>query len=105
MLLVHAPADPHSTYSRYLAEILRMEGFADFDEADLASLNGDDLSGHDLVILPRLTTTVAQAGMLTAYLEHGGKLLAFQPDDQIVRRLGIAPTFHAIASGYLHRRA
>lgn len=105
MLLVHASTDPHSTYSRYLAEILRMEGFADFDEADLASLNGDGLSGHDLVIMPRLTTTVAQAGMLAAYLEHGGKLLAFQPDDQIVRRLGIIPTFHAIASGYLHRRA
>jgi len=39
MLLIHAVTDPHSTYSHYLAEILRSEGFVDFAEADLSTLD------------------------------------------------------------------
>lgn len=102
MLLIHSSEDQHSKYSHYLAEILRMEGFTDFVEAELASLTANELSGHDIVILPRLTTTMAQTEMLADYVNQGGKLIAFQPDDQLAQRMGMSPTHQSISAGYLH---
>ncbi len=101
MLLVHSPTDEHARYSRYLAEILRMEGFADFEEAELPSLGAPELARYDLVVLPRLTTTVAQADALEAYVGGGGRLIVFFPDDQLARRLGMVPAHLAAGSGYL----
>ena len=68
MLLIHSSTDPHNTYSRYLAEILRGEGFADYDEADLRGLDRADLARHDLLILSRLTPTRHQTEMLADYV-------------------------------------
>lgn len=50
MLLIHAKNDLHSIYSAYLAEILRLEGFADFLELDLTEIEAKTLKQQDLVI-------------------------------------------------------
>jgi hypothetical protein len=102
MLLIHSSTDPHNTYSHYLAEILRGEGFVDYDEADLTDLDRTDLSRHDLLLLSRLTPTLAQTEMLTDYVAEGGRLIAFLPDRHLVSRLGMTPTFRGIDNGYLH---
>ncbi|MEI2736237.1 MAG: hypothetical protein V9G24_16555 [Rhodoblastus sp.] len=57
---------------------------------------------HDLIVLPRLTPTVAQTDLIVAYVEQGGKLLALLPDDQLLRRFGMQPRWRGIAGGYLH---
>ena len=105
MLLVHAPDDPHSRYSRYLAEILRAEGFADAAETEFARLDEAALAAHDLVILPRLATTAAQAELLARYVADGGRLLACLPDDRLARQLGLLPTYAGLLDGYLHLSA
>ena len=102
MLLIHSPTDRHSAYSRYLAELLRLEGFADFGEAELGAVDAAILSGQDLVVLPRLTTTVAQAEMLGDYVAAGGRLLAFLPDFLLLQKTGLRPTFRGVDAGYLH---
>ncbi len=102
MLLIHAQSDRHSAYSHYLAEILKMEGFLDFVEAELGAIDAATLSRHDLLILPRLMTTVAQAELLTNYVAEGGRLLAFMPDYFLLQKMGMRPTFRGLDAGYLH---
>jgi hypothetical protein len=102
MLLIHAPHDYHSRYSHYLAEILRLEGFADFDEADIATLDAVGLARHGLVILPRLTLTRTQAELMQQYVTSGGRLLSMMPDAQFVPHFGLAPTWCGIDGGWLH---
>jgi hypothetical protein len=102
MLLLHAAENRHSIYSRYLAEILRLEGFVDFVELDLAQLDAATLARHDLVVLPRLALTEAQATVLRRYVSDGGKLLALMPDPYFARRFGLTPTWRACDEGWLH---
>ena len=80
MLLLHAQNDSHSRYSAYLAEILRLEGFADFAELDIEEIKAKTLAQQDLVILPRLSTSAAEAELLYNYVAQGGRLLAFSGD-------------------------
>lgn len=101
MLLLHAAADPRSRYSHYLAEILRVEGFADFAEADLSSLDEALLGAHDLLILPRVALSLAQMNLIVDYVRQGGHLLALLPDTQLAERLGLRPRYRGIDDGYL----
>ena len=73
MLVLHAREERHSRYSRYLVELLRLEGFADYAEADLSHLRVETLADHDLVILPRVATTLTQAKLLVDYVRNGVK--------------------------------
>lgn len=102
MLLLHAQADFHTRYSHYLAEILRLEGFVDFAEAELTTLDPVVPRQHDLLILPRLALTQAQAESLEQYVVNGGRLLAFHPDAYFARRFGLTPTWRGIDNGWLH---
>lgn len=102
MLLIHHQTDFHSRYSHYLAEIVRSEGFVDFVEAELSTLDEAALAQHDLVLLPRLTPTQAQAELLTTYLTGGGRLITCLPAANLVSRLGLRSTFGGAGSGYLH---
>lgn len=102
MLLIHAAQDPHARYSHYLAELLRLEGFVDFAEAEWTAVDESLLASHDLLLLPRLTPTVAQVEQLATYVEQGGKLITFLPDAQVLRRFGLEPAWRGLVGGYLH---
>lgn len=102
MLLLHAASDAHSIYSHYLAEILRLEGLVDFQEAEFAEMTDAALRQHDLVIVPRLSTSAPQADLLEAYVRQGGRLLVLLPDLYLGRRFGLTPTYHGIDNGWLH---
>lgn len=102
MLVLHAHGDRHSRYSRYLVELLRLEGFVDYAEADLEHVRVGTLAEHDLVLLPRVGTTLAQADLLVDYVRTGGNLIAFHPDPGLSQRFGLHPTHRGIADGYLH---
>jgi hypothetical protein len=101
MLLIHSRTDVHSRYSHYLAEIVRSEGFVDCAEAELSGVDEATLAQHDLVLLPRLTPTQAQAELLATYVARGGRLIACLPAANLISRLGLRPTFHGVDSGYL----
>jgi hypothetical protein len=93
MLILHLRDDPHSRYSHFLIEILRSEGYADLESMNLSDASAQDLARHDLVALPRSALTWDEVDLLLNYVASGGVLLAFQPDYQFVRRLGLEPTF------------
>jgi hypothetical protein len=95
VLLIHVPIDAHARYSRYLAEILRSEGFAGFGEADLNALTANDLQHEDLLVLPHCAPTPAQVALLLNYVTAGGALLALQPDDRLAAALGLTLTHAA----------
>ncbi|MFN8441433.1 MAG: hypothetical protein U0175_11710 [Caldilineaceae bacterium] len=105
MLLLHCLSDAHSRYSHYLAAILRLEGFADFAEADLATVDPTLLARHDLLLLPRFSPTAEQADWLEAYVVNGGKLIALMPDAHLARRFGVDPTWRTIDNGWLQPNA
>jgi len=102
MLLIHAPNDSHSRYSAYLGEILRLEGFVDFVELDLEAVNAAILVEQDLVILPRLSASQAEAELLYDYVAQGGHLLAFLPDANFARRFGVTSNWRGLDDGWLH---
>lgn len=93
MLIIHVPGDPTSRYSHYLIEILRSEGYADLQTTTLDQTSAAELARHDLVALPRCALTWEQIDLLANYVAAGGVLVAFQPDYQLVRRLGLEPAF------------
>jgi hypothetical protein len=103
MLLVHARRDPQARYSRYLAEILTLEGFADVAHADLDELDDRALADASLVVLPRVALTASEAARLVDFVSQGGRLLAFMPDPYLGGRLGLTPANRAttVGAGYL----
>lgn len=102
MLLIHARESFHARYSAYLAELLRLEGFVDFNELDLAAVDAAALTRHDLVILPRVALTQAQAELFQRYVTGGGRLIALLPDPHFARRFGVQSTWRAVDHGWLH---
>ncbi len=102
MLLFHNAGEARSRYSYYLAEILRMEGFVDFSEEDISALDENSLAQHDLVILPRAALSRAKMEQLVAYVRHGGRIIAFQPDPQLTEELDLRPTYRGLDGGLLH---
>ncbi len=102
MLLLHHSTDPTARYSRYLGEILILEGFNGFAEAELAHVDAATLARHDLVVLPRCAPSPAQLELLMGYVRGGGRLLACLPDPRLMEACGVKPTWSAIDRGYLH---
>jgi hypothetical protein len=101
MLLLHSSESRHARYSHYLAAILGLEGFVDFAELDLTTLDAATLAAHDLVILPRVALTQARAELLQNYVTGGGRLIALMPDPNFARRFGVAPTWRGVDHGWL----
>jgi hypothetical protein len=102
MLLLHANESRHARYSHYLAAILRMEGFVDFHELELAAIDAATLAVHDLVILPRVALAQARAELLLNYVVAGGRLIALLPDPNFARRFGVTSTWRGVDHGWLH---
>ncbi len=101
MLIIHDPSAPQSRYSHYLAELLRLEGLVSSQSIDLSDLNAATLKGHDIVILPRMTLDRHQIILLCNYVTAGGTLLAFLPDNNLVKACGLTPHFQLIPHGLL----
>lgn len=101
MLLVRSDRDSTAIYSRYLHEILRIEGFAAIEEVALEDLPERLASPVDGVILPRMVLPAATADRLAAWVRTGGRLIALHPDAILLRRLGFTPGYHQVVSGTL----
>jgi hypothetical protein len=88
-------------FSRYYSEILRTEGFNEFNVTDISQVTLQSLSGYDVIILGEMPLTTEQVTTLTGWVEGGGKLIAMRPDKQLTGLLGLSDTASTLSEGYL----
>ncbi|MBO0797663.1 MAG: hypothetical protein J2P31_02465 [Blastocatellia bacterium] len=88
-------------FTQFYAEILRTEGFNNFNIIDAAQVTGSLLAQYDLAILGEIPLTPAQVTTLTSWVTAGGNLIAMRPDKQLASLLGISDASTTLADGYL----
>jgi hypothetical protein len=90
-----------NNYSRYLAEIVRNEGFQEFLAMDIAFVTSSTLAGYDLVILGDIPLTAAQTTMFADWVNGGGNLISMHPDKQLAGLLGLIDAGGTLSNAYL----
>jgi hypothetical protein len=98
ILIVTNSSNPFTTY---LPEIVRTEGFNEFDTADVSAVTGSTLTAYDLVILGDMSLTASQATILSNWVNGGGSLIAMHPDPQLAGLLGLASAGSTLADAYV----
>ena len=77
-------------YQNFVPEMLTTEGLNGFQVAQLGDLTSTFLANYDVVILPHLTLTSAEATLFQNYVNAGGTLVGFRPDLQLASVFGVA---------------
>lgn len=75
-------------FSQYYAEILRNEGFNEFDVKDVNQISASELTKYDVVLVGEIPVNDAQARMLTDWVRGGGNLVAMRPSATLAEDLG-----------------
>ena len=88
-ILVVQDSNSTDPYQNFLPEILTTEGLNGFQTAQLSSVTPSFLSNYDVVVLPHLSLTAAEATMLGSYVNSGGTLIGFRPDQQLATVFGV----------------
>ncbi len=100
-ILVLVDAQASELFGSYTGEILKAEGFNCFRIRHLQEITLELLGESNLVILTEAELTPAQAALLHAYVDEGGCLIAFRPDQKINDLFGISASGNLIEDGYL----
>lgn len=92
-----------SEYGTYTGEILKTEGFNEFQ---LDSLSGPKISlpylnRFDVVILAETSVTKRQKEMFASYVKAGGNFIAFKPDKELSEIFRIIDAKGTIEEGYI----
>ncbi|MFI5088964.1 MAG: DUF4082 domain-containing protein [Terriglobales bacterium] len=98
ILVVTSSSNPYTTF---LPEILRTEGFNEFDTADISVVTSTTLSAYDLVVLGDTSLTAAQVTTFTTWVNGGGNLIAMHPDPQLAGLLGLASSGSTLSNAYV----
>ncbi|MGZ8943160.1 MAG: DUF4082 domain-containing protein [Methylobacter sp.] len=88
-------------FTRYYIEILRTEGFNEFDNIDISQLTPQALAGHDVVIIGDQLLTIEQVTTLTDWVDSGGQLIAMRPDKKLAGLLGLNDLSSTLSDSYL----
>src|SRR5260221_8196581 len=90
-------------FGSYTAEILKAEGFNEFEIHPLTDTKVTlrCLKGFDIVILAETVLSEAQEDMLGRYVKEGGSLIAFKPDKKLNDVFGIATTGGVLDEAYI----
>jgi hypothetical protein len=99
LLLINEGSD--NPFGLYLAEILRAEGLNSFQVARVSDLDNAPLEWFDLVLLAEGPLNGAQADLLEAYVNGGGRLVATRPDVRLAALFGLERMTGSTADGYL----
>jgi hypothetical protein len=93
----------NSDFGTYTAEILKTEGFNEFQTDSLSgmNLNLKYLQNFDIVILTKAKVTESQKKILTEFVNAGGNLIAFIPDIQLNELFGLKGLTGTISEGYI----
>ncbi len=75
-------------FSQYYEEILRNEGFNEFDVKDLNQISASQLAKYDIALLGEMPVDDGHARMLTDWVQGGGSLVAMRPPPSLAARLG-----------------
>ncbi|HEX5150554.1 MAG TPA: N,N-dimethylformamidase beta subunit family domain-containing protein, partial [Parafilimonas sp.] len=98
ILLISAASNP---FSRYPVEILRAQGFNEFDAMDISQVTQTILDNHDVVILGEIPLSASNVTMLTDWVNAGGTLIALKPDAQLASLMGITKVAGSLTDKYL----
>jgi hypothetical protein len=93
--------NPGDAFGDYYAEILRSEGLNEFAVADMGTLTADKLDHYSVVVLAQGPLSVADADLLTAWVQRGGNLVAMRPDARLAPLLGLGADTGDLDDGYL----
>jgi Domain of unknown function (DUF4082)/Bacterial Ig-like domain/Bacterial Ig domain len=88
-------------FTQYYQEILRAEGFNNFNSIDMADVTDAVLAQYDVAILGEMPLTSAQVTMLSNWVGSGGNLIAMRPDKQLSSLLGIGDAAAVRSDAYL----
>ena len=90
-------------FGTYLGEILKAEGFNDFQMESPAAPGITDrfLSKFDVILLAETLLSTQQYGRLSRYVKEGGSLVAIRPVPQLAEVFGIIGTAEVLKEGYI----
>ena len=100
-ILVIQDSNSTDPYQGYVPELLTTEGLNGFQTAQLSDLTSTFLANYDVVILPHLTLTAAQATLLQNYVSAGGTLVGFRPDLKLAGVFGVASLGTTLSEAWL----
>ena len=89
------------SFSGYIGEILKAEGFNEFQTASLSQISPSFLASFDTVILATLSLSSLEATMIQNYVSAGGNLIAFKPDAKLAPIFGLVPAHTTLSEGYI----
>jgi hypothetical protein len=88
-------------FTQYYQEILRAEGFNNFNAIDMLNVTDAALAQYDVAILGEMPLTASQVTMLSNWVGSGGNLIAMRPDKQLASLLGISDAASVRSDAYL----
>jgi len=89
------------SFSTYTGEILKAEGFNEFQMAEIGQVNTTFLASFDTVILTTMSLTTSQATMIEDFVSAGGGLIAFKPDLSLTSIFGLVSAGTVTSEGYI----
>jgi len=99
ILILQSPGD----YSEYVGEMLKVEGLNCFTIAPVSNSTTEPgwLTRFDLVILPKSKLKAEELKRLSDFVNGGGHLIAFEPDERLFPIFGIRKLNDAAPAGYI----
>ena len=90
-------------FGTYLAEILKTEGFNEFETDSLKGKNVKKsyLKRFDLILLAETGIGPGETDMIRGYVKNGGYLIAFNPHPELADLFGIISNEESISEKYL----
>ncbi|WP_221391117.1 N,N-dimethylformamidase beta subunit family domain-containing protein [Dyadobacter sp. NIV53] len=96
-------SDEANPFSRYPVEILRAEGLNEFAAKDISDITATPslLNDYDVIILGEISLSAANVNSLTTWVNAGGTLIAFKPNEQLASLFGITAISGSLTDKYL----
>ena len=89
-ILVVVSNSPSNAFGLYMCEILKAEGFNEFETGNINNLTDEYLQQFDIVILTEMPVTTAQSDMLKRYVNGGGNLVGLRPNASLYDVFGVS---------------
>jgi Domain of unknown function (DUF4082) len=100
-ILVVQDGSSTDPYQNFVPELLTTEGLNGFQTAQLPDLTASFLANYDVVVLPHLSVTSAEATLLQNFVSGGGILVGFRPDTQLAAVFGVTSQSSTLTEGWL----
>jgi hypothetical protein len=89
------------SFGEYTGEILKAEGFNEFQMANISQVTPSFMASFDTVILTMMSLSPSEATMFQDYVFAGGNLVAFRPDGKLASLFGLTSAGTTTSEGYI----